>query len=188
MNQYRIYLKSELGKLGNSGNAKWFLQTIPEQSLTRYGLPVVVKQLTERFASQEEVNSFVDSLSDADLASLTKTCDHEWRKNGVFDKLHRHSVWREDTVPVERIDVQQAEEHLAWLFERNGFQLTRVTKDSELWKHKPYAEWKADAPVHFPVALGRLRSGRWKLFDGIHRAIKLVQMGKESIHVCFCED
>jgi hypothetical protein len=184
---YRIYLKGELAKLGNSGDAESFLKTIPEQSVSGYGMPTVVEQLVARFSSQQKVTSFVDAIADADLVSLNKACS-QWRDNCVFDKLQRHFVWREDTVPIERIDVKQAEERLGWLFKQNGFQLTRIAHDPELRKHFPYSAWKADDPVHFPMALGGLRSDRVRLFDGIHRAIKLVQMGKDSIRVCYYVD
>lgn len=108
MDQYRFYLRGELGKLGNRGDAKWFLESVPQQSLTQYGIPGVVEQLVARFSTQENVDSFVDALADADLESLTKICS-QWRNNSVFDKLQSHSDWHLDTVPLNLIDVPQAD-------------------------------------------------------------------------------
>ncbi|MCI0747612.1 MAG: hypothetical protein L0Y58_19575 [Verrucomicrobia subdivision 3 bacterium] len=185
--QFRIYLKSELSKLGNQGNGCWFLGCVSSEVLNLCGVPANLDDLVEAFHSQERVNTFVDSLADTKLELLTKTCDQEWRKNGIYDELKNHSDWREERVAIGSVDVRQAEPELpiAAIFKRNAFQLTRIADDPELWTHKPYAEWDLNAPVFFPIFLGRYKSGRWKLFDGIHRAIHLARRGEDTITVYF---
>ena len=185
MKQLRIYLKSELGKLANKEDGSWFLGCISMDLLKASGMPIDLYQLVQAFASQEKVNSFVDALPDASVESLAKTCDRDWRKNGVYETLTGSSVWSEKAVSVGLIDVQQAEPNLRYIFERNNFQLKRIAADAELWTQEPYSQWDLNSAVGFPILLGRFKAGRYELFDGIHRAILLAQRGEEIIAVCF---
>jgi len=146
--QFRIYLKSELGKLGNQGDASWFLRCVSSEVLKMCGVPADPIDLAHVFGSQERVNAFVDSLANPKLEMLTKSCDREWRKNGVFEKLTNHSAWREELVSVHLIDVQQAEPRLAYLFRRHAFELKHIAGDCDLWTHEPYAGWNLISPVH----------------------------------------
>src|SRR5207244_349689 len=99
---------------------------VSPELLCASGMPTEVTDLVNAFSSQERVNRYVDSLPDERLKALTRSCDEDWRKNGVFEKLTRHSAWKEDQVPVDLIDVQQAERHLANIFKRCEFQLKRI--------------------------------------------------------------
>jgi hypothetical protein len=187
MNPFRIYLRSELGKLKNHGDASWFLESIQPEVQKACGFEDSPTQLVNAFSTQENVDTFVQSLSDDQVQVLTKSCDEDWRNNGVFNKLSRHPVWSEATVPVGLVDVQQAESQLAHIFVRHGFRLTAIVGDPELWTQKPYAGWSLDAVVPFRIGLGQLGSGRYKLFDGIHRAILLCRQGAQSLELCFYE-
>lgn len=129
----------------------------------------------------------MQTLNDPQAQALTESCDKDWRKNGVFEKLSCHATWAEAIVPMSLVDLQQAEPQLAHIFERHGFRLTGIVSDPELWTQKPYVGWNLDAAFHFHVCLGQLNSGRYKLFDGIHRAILLCRQGAESLEICFYE-
>jgi len=185
MKQFRIYLKSELGKLKNQGDARWFLQSIPSTILSMCSIPTNHEQLVSVFSSQEKVDAFVAGLSDDLLRALTKACDQNWRRNGIFDKLSRYNSWLESSVPVGAIIVQQAEPRLAYIFERHQFRLTSIVGDRELWTHEPYANWDVDARIYFRTCLGSFNSGWYKLFDGIHRAILLSRQGAQHIDLCY---
>lgn len=187
MNPFRVYLRSEFGKLKNQGDASWFLKSVQSHVLETCGLKHDPAELVSTFSAQGKVDEFVETLSDQQAEALTNSCDKDWRKNGVFDKLSRHSAWAEETVPTSLVDVQHAEPQLAHIFARHEFRLTGIVSDPELWTQKPYAECNLDATVGFRVVLGRLKSGRYKLFDGIHRAILLCRQGAESLEICFYE-
>lgn len=187
MEQHRIYLKSELGKLKDQGDASWFLKSVSSDVLKMCGMPLGVPAIVNAFSLQKDVNTFVDSLVDAKLKLLTKTCDQEWRKNGVYGKLTNHLVWEERRVPIDLVDVQQAEPGLAFIFQRHNFRLKDIVGDPELWRNKPYSHFNVAAEIQFPRLLGKHKSGRYKLFDGIHRAISLIQKGEDAILICFYE-
>src|SRR5262245_22599717 len=106
MIQFQVYLRSELAKLSDRSEAEWFLQSVSHEVLEVCGLPKVATELTETFHSQDRVDAFVASLSADQLRSLTKTCDHDWRKNHVYDKLSKPREWHEADIPIDSIDVQ----------------------------------------------------------------------------------
>ncbi len=80
--------------------------------------------------------------------------------NCVFRLLKRGLViiehaeprtWHEEDLPISSIDVQQAEPNLAFLFQRNGFGLSRLIADPELGQHEPYKSSGVGKSVHFPI-------------------------------------
>ncbi len=187
MRQFCTYLRSELGKLKNHGDAARFLSCIEPQVLETCQLQTDPAQLVIAFSTQEKVDAFVHVLSPDQLQALTRSCDLDWRKNGVFDKLSRHSTWTDESVSVDLVDVQQGEPQLGYIFQRHGFRLTSIAADGELWTQKPYADWNLDAAVHFSTGLGKLTLGRYRLFDGVHRAILRCRQGIQSLEICFYE-
>ena len=90
-------------------------------------------------------------------------------------------------VPVDLVDLQQAEPELAFIFERHAFSLKRIAGDYELWEKEPYAKWDSMSSILFPTCLGMFNSGRYKLFDGMHRAILLARRGEKAIRICYSE-
>ncbi len=188
MIQFQVYLRSELGKLSNRSEAEWFLRSVSHEVLEVCELPKVATELTETFRSQDKVDVFVGSLSADQLKSLTKTCDHDWRKNHVYDKLNKARDWQEADIPIDSIDVQQAEPSLGFLFKRNDFQLSRLVADPELGQHDPYKSSAVGKVVEFPICLALRINGRYRLFDGIHRGIQMARNGKKTIRVVYAAE
>jgi len=108
MIQFRVYLRAELGKLRNRGDAEDCVQKIG-RSLIKFGLRDNAPDLAELLHSQEAVDSFVAELTDEHAQHLTEVCSKCWRNNDVFDKLQLSTSWQEDDIPVERIKLQQSE-------------------------------------------------------------------------------
>ena len=188
MIQFRVYLRGELGKLANLAEAECFLRHVSNQAIRQCRLPTSASDLATRLNSQEAVDKFVESLSDEDSNLLTKSCDIDWHENGVFEKLNKTRQWIEAEVPIDFIDVQQAEKHLRSLFERNHFRLTRLIKDPELAEHDPYKNSGVNQAVLFPVCMAMMRGRRYRLFDGIHRAIQMARYGKEAIPLVYAKE
>jgi hypothetical protein len=185
MIHFRVYLRSELGKLSDIAQAQWFLHSVSSAVLQQCELPIVATELAARLGSQEEVDAFVASLRDDQLRSLTKTCDRDWRKNHVFEKLSKPRDWVEADVAIDSIDVQQAEHSLCPLFKRHDYHLSLLIKDPALGEHESYKSCGQNRVVAFPVCLALLSNGRYRLFDGIHRAIQMGRNGEQLIRLVY---
>jgi hypothetical protein len=185
MIQFQVYLRGELGKLSDRSQADWFLRSVSNEVLKECGLPIVVPELIEALGSQTKVDTFVLSRSADQLTSLTKTCDHDWRHNYVYAKLAKARTWHEADISIESIDVQQAESSLAFLFKRNDFQLSRLVVDPELEQHDPYKASGVGRFVEFRICTALLIHGRYRLFDGIHRAIQMARNGEHTLHIVY---
>jgi len=187
MNQFRIYLKSELRKLGNEGDANDLLGKVEKTKLAALGIPTDVCTLNNLFCSQKVVNDYVQGLADNTLRELTQLCS-EWRKNNVYDKLDNYFDWQEATVEVSRIFVQQAESHLAEIFKCDSGKLSSIVLNPELWRNRPYSEYRHGTIIEFPTCIAiRHDSDKYKLFDGIHRAIQMAYQGIKSINLCYAD-
>lgn len=84
MEQFVTYLRAELRKLGDEGDATG--------SLAKGGCPGVpslpgfVEGLMEVFASQPLVDEYVSGLGNADIVALTRCCSR-WRDNNLANDL-----------------------------------------------------------------------------------------------------
>ena len=96
MKQFRVYLQSELSKLSSREDASAFRKCVSPDVLKICNLPLDVDFLVESFSSEEKINTYLNSIDHSKWQLLTKSCDQEWRKNGVFDKLKNHSDWKEE--------------------------------------------------------------------------------------------
>jgi hypothetical protein len=127
---YRVYLRGELGKLRNSGDAADFLAAVDDGLLDRCGLPTDVAGVTSHFADQSLVDAHVEQLAPHLAAELADRCSRDWRRNSVADRLARGRAWRLESVPVREVLVVQAERALYELFTRHGHRLWEIVQES----------------------------------------------------------
>ena len=188
MEQYRVYLKAELGKLRNVSDGQNFLSTAgcPRES---FDVPRDVVVLSERFATQQLVDAFVDSLDYRALIDLTACCGL-WRRNGIARNLTRWQSTHFVDVPLEDVLLERAEEDLWPVFDRLGA-LTAIGKDDEVLAHPVYAAHSPNEPIDYRRCLARPEPGRqgvYRIFDGMHRAIQMLRNRETLIPLCVVED
>lgn len=185
MEQYRTYLRAELGKLASLNDANGFL--------TRSGCRVhelhLVRDagwLTQTFETQGKVDAFVEGLGDDALIQLTRCCSI-WRNNSVArELLPAQSVELLD-VPVAQILLRVAERDLEPYFARNGYRLTSIARDLGLLAAPPYRDQGPGEVVRFARCLAKRETetpDHFRIFDGMHRAIQLVRNGDPRIPLC----
>jgi hypothetical protein len=182
---YRIYLRAELGKLRNLGDARQFLAK-RRCPLDAFGLPETDMELIAKLEGQAAVDAFVDGLDLAAKRAMAQCCEN-WRGNSIARKLLGASSVSLRSVPVERLVVAAAESGYEYLFARNHWSLARVAADPELRRLKPYADFTPGILVAEPRCIAepaRPGAGSYRIIDGIHRAIHLVWSSRESIDLC----
>jgi hypothetical protein len=184
MNQFQVYLRAELGKLRQWGDACDFLDHVPPATLRTVGLPLHARDLTSRLESQDAVDQFVKSLSGESQKKLAETCSILWRDNDAYSKLTSSTKWSLNEVAIEAIRLQPAEPCLHPVFLELDFHLPRIATDPRILSHQAYASHKPGHPVDFATCLAKRHQHTYRLFDGMHRAIQLVRNGKDRIPLC----
>lgn len=185
MEQYRTYLRAELGKFGNVGDGQAFL----ERSRCRpedFNLVGDAEWIARGFASQDQVDAYVAGLSAIAMRELTGCCDR-WRGNGIARKLSPRQTPEFIEVPVENILLSQAEPSLGDVFRAHGFRLTEIAQDAQVLAAEAYCLRKPGDPVSFRYCLANPamdNDGMYRLFDGMHRAIQMFRNGDWQIPVC----
>jgi hypothetical protein len=188
MDQYRVYLKGELGKLKNRGDAEDFIAKSSWHP-GDFGLQRDAGQLMVCFPDQRAVNDYVESLDDAALIGLTWQCC-EWRRNppGSIMRPGQRLEWRR--IPVEEITLTDAERDLIPRFHALGRRLVAIAHDDLVLNRysrgrrarKSIAyEWLLAQPPTSP-------GGAYFLFDGVHRAVQMVVNGRKRIPLCVVFD
>ena len=183
MDHYRIYLRSELGRLCSRGYAEQFVQHVPREWLAANALPADRKGITKAFATQTRVDGFVAGLADPLLVELVQFCG-QWRGNDIATRLSPLQRHHETSVEAGGILLSPAEVELVHLFERNDWRLTAIATDPAVLASWPYHNYRRGEPVAFPVCLATAEDARFRIFDGMHRAIQLVRNGEQAIPLC----
>src|SRR5260221_6268684 len=182
---YRIYLRAELSKLRNRVDATDFISKsrCVHESL---GVPRTVDGLTGAFGDQVRVDAFVDRLDLAGKRSIAKCCEN-WRGNALARKLAAAGAAVLLSAPIDRLSIAPAEQGYEYLFARNGWSLVRIAVDAELVTLIPYSTYVLGTPVTEPRCVAEVDPGgsdRYRIIDGIHRAIQLVWNGSTAIDLC----
>lgn len=188
MEQYRTYLRAELGKLSDVGDCSELVRKAGA-SLADVDLPADPVALVQRFASQGLVDLFVNALDDRALMDLTACCG-QWRDNGIATKLSPTQHPGLHLVPTDRIRLNPAEPSLADDFARLDWELLAIARDEAIATADPYRTWQPGTTIAFGICLAdRDPAGadRYRIFDGKHRAIQMVRNGVKSVLLCVVE-
>jgi hypothetical protein len=182
---YRIYLRAELAKLKNRGDAKDFISkaTCAHDSLA---LSRTVDGLTETFGDQARVDAFVDGLDLAGKRTFAKCCEN-WRGNSLARKLAAANSAALLSAPIDRLLVASAEPQYEYLFARNGWWLVAIAADPELRTLTPYSGYLGGTQVTETRCIAEVaprHPDRYRIIDGIHRAIQLVWNDAPAIDLC----
>jgi hypothetical protein len=190
MNQFRVYLRGELGKLRNRRDAAAFIVAVESSELLGdIGLAADPESLSRQLDSQAAVDELVARLQPETLDALSKCCSNEWRANpDLYEQLTSSDTWTEKNVDVESILLKQAEPRLGQLFAELGYRLTAIAADRRVLSSHPYCLRTPGELVDYPICLAKRSSGTFRVFDGIHRAIQLVRNGQGQIPLCFSDD
>jgi hypothetical protein len=182
---YRTYLRAELAKLRNRGDAEDFIAKA-RCGCESLGLPRSVAELTAELGDQARVDAFVDGLDLAGKRTMAECCE-DWRGNSLAWKLAAARSAAVLSAPIDRLQIARAEQEYEYLFERNGWRLLEIAADPELRTLTPYSGYVPGAPVAEARCIAELNPGpnaAYRIIDGIHRAIHLVWSGAATIDLC----
>lgn len=175
MEHVRLYLRAELGKLRNLGDARCFL------ARSRCRPAPTAEAVVQMFATRRAVDEYVDSLDDAAVSVVAECCSM-WRRNGVADLLRGRRLQELVEVPISAVLLRQAEPELRQAFERNLWRLDAIARDPEVLLADAYCGHAPDESVEFRTCLSDPpESGMYRLFDGMHRAIQIARNGEPTI-------
>lgn len=150
---YRAYLRAELAKLRNVGDADAFLAKSGCDP-SRFGLNPSTAWITRAFNSQNRVDTFVAGLTSEQLVAFTRCCA-KWRENGIDDQLRRARRAEYINAPMTKILVARAERGLWEAFERDGWRLTEIARDPAVLGAEPYRAFSPGQEIAFRVCLAR---------------------------------
>ena len=184
---YQTYLRAELAKLRNGGDAADFIAR-SGCDVASVGTQMTVAALTGAFRDQAIVDALVGRLDLAGMRTIAECCQN-WRRNGAASKLAAARWATLETVPVEKLRLGGAESAIEYrlLWARNEHRLVAIAGDPELATLPPYRDWLANQAVEITRCLAGpdgFESNEYKVIDGIHRSIQLVWSGAKAIDLC----
>jgi hypothetical protein len=188
MEQFVTYLRAELRKLGDEGDAAAFLAKGGCSEVA--SVPASVQGLAEAFASQPLVDEYVFGLGDADLVTLTRCCGR-WRDNNIANDLSPGQAVETIDVAVGQILLRPAEKRLRSDFARLQWRLVAIAEDPFILEQPEYRDHKPGDCVDVPVCIAKPEAdepGSFRIIDGIHRAIQMYRNGQKHISLCVVRD
>ncbi len=181
---YFFYLLPELSKLRNPGDVKSLFQKVTMDELQKFNFPKSSEDVITFFSEKDRIIDYLRQLSrKEELTALLSVC---WRNNDVYSKLSRfdEKEWLTEKVEINSIFIQDAEGTLKSLFNKHNHKLVDIVNDGELWMNEPYRSW-SNHEIKYPVLLAmKFNEDRYKIFDGIHRAIWMVKTGYSQLCLC----
>jgi len=188
MEQFVAYLRAELRKLGDEGEAADFLA---KSGCTEVAsVPASIEGLMEAFASQPQVDEYVFGLSEADLVALTRCCGR-WRNNNIANDLSPGQAVETIDVAVGQILLRPAEERLQSDFARLAWRLVAIAEDPYVLEQPEYRDRQPGDGVDVAVCVAKPepdQPGAFRVIDGIHRAIQMQRNGQKTIRLCVVRD
>jgi hypothetical protein len=189
VDQYRVYLRAELGKLANVDDGRAFVEKSGCR-VEEFRLVADPVWLAQSFGSQRQVDAYVDVLDDLDLVRLTQCCD-SWRGNGIAGKLSRRQIPTCIEVRVGDVLLNQAEPWLGHVFRQHDGRLAAIAQDQRVLGADAYSRHRPGEEISYRVCLAnpvRNAEGTYRVFDGMHRAIQMVRNGDAQIPLCVVGD
>ncbi len=180
---HRVYLMGELGKFRDSQYVAQMLAAIDPDVLRAAGLIGTAEDLSTRFSTQSSIGSYVANLGRGKAMRLAVALSR-WRNNPVHLKAGDGSDWPVTAVPMREVLLSQAESRYAEAWAAHGWELERIASDPALMSLPPYTSYRPGREVEFPILLAELDQGRWRVFDGVHRAIQLYLNGEARLTLC----
>jgi hypothetical protein len=190
VNQFRVFLRAELGKLHDVQEASNFISAVrPPGLLKDLCLSADPAVLTRQLNSQAAVDELVARLSPQLVKTLSKRCGDDWRANpDLYHQLTSSDAWLEQEIEIKSIYLKQAEPDLRDVFAGLDYHLPAIATDAHVLSSIPYCYASPGDPVAYPVCLAKGSLGTYRIFDGMHRAIQLVRNGQQKIRICFSHD
>lgn len=188
MEQFVTYLRAELRKLGNEGDAADFLA---KGGCTEVGsVSASLEGWMEAFASQPQVDEYVFGLDNGDLVALTRCCGR-WRDNNIANDLSPEQMVETIDVTVGQILLRPGEPRLQSDFDRLQGRLVAIAEDQYILEQPEYRDRKPGDRVDVTVCVAMPepdQPGVYRVIDGIHRAIQMYRNGQKTIRLCVVRD
>ncbi len=160
-----------------------FVLEVDRSVRAKFRLDAPADQLSSTFTSQRLVDEFVANLGDDEAKGLMVDLSR-WRDNNVRRYLREARRWRLEQVPVDLVDIHEAEGDLKPLWHELKSSLVAIASDRRLLKHERYRSLPADKPVAYAELLTVPTGVRYFVFDGVHRAVQLVRGGEIQLSLC----
>ena len=90
-------------------------------------------------------------------------------------------MWRLEHVPIDEVDLNEAEGCLKSLWRKHRSRLVPIVSDPCLWQVDPYAGWSQRRFIEHPELLAVPSGERILVFDGVHRAIQMAWDGAAEL-------
>lgn len=143
-------------------------------------------ELGKPFQKQEsklKLKEFVNSLENEELWALLKLISEEYRKNGVFQLLFNSPNWNKDTIKIKDIKLGEVNDKVKpYLItaDYDPLRFKELLMDNleveELKEFKPKNVQEEESVFIFTYI-----DGKYKIIDGIHRFMSLVQQGLNEV-------
>lgn len=134
----------------------------------------------------EDLDHLVKSLS-ASQAKLMCRYWSTYRKNSVYDFIKSGpDNWKGLTVSINNVHVEKVNNGVNALLEKNEWSLAKIVEDSEIGTHEEFKkQGEGEIDSRLSIFIAKKAGDKYKIVDGIHRAIRLGLDGKKEFEIIF---
>jgi hypothetical protein len=157
--------------------------TMTQQDVMR----AYIRDELSKYGPYEQTKAYTDAVADDRVVELCRVLS-KGRENDVFNKISTHQPWEISDVPVASIQVGLVNPTVNQLLLAHSRMLKAIAADANVTKHPEFAK-QSEMPLESRRSFAlKGPDGIFKLFDGIHRSIRLAADGAETIRLIYAPE
>ncbi len=146
------------------------------------------KYVTDEMSKFKNLGDLKDFVNTLEIEQMCQLCQwlSSWRKNNLCDFISKGpNNWSVKNVPISNIKVTRVNEEINPILEKHNYLLEKISQDKEICNHN---EFKSQGNINSKSLIARKRGDKFKVVDGIHRAIRLACDGTKELKLIYFEN
>jgi hypothetical protein len=138
-----------------------------------------------KFKNLGDLKDFVKTLETEQIYQLCQWLS-SWRGNILYDFIPKGpNNWSVKNVHISNIEITSVKDEIDPLFEKHNCLLEKISQDKEIWNHN---EFRSQGNINSKQFIAIKEGDKFKVVDGIHRAIRLACDGTKEFKLIYFED
>ena len=137
-----------------------------------------------KFKNLGALEQFVNILKTEQIDQLCEWLS-SWRENSIFNNISSGpNSWPIDKVHISDIEIKRVNDRVDPLLKRHDCMLEKISQDDEICTHD---EFRSQGNINSKQFIAIKEGDKFKIIDGIHRAVRLACDGTKEFELIYFE-
>jgi hypothetical protein len=146
---------------------------------------VMKKYVTDemsKFKNFDDLEGVVNSLTSEKIYEIGKWLS-SWRRNTLYSDIFGSPTnWLASTIAISNVELTNVKSEIDSLFKRHNYSLEEISRDREICTH---SEFRSQGEIKSKSLIAIKNGDKFKVIDGIHRAVRLACDGTKEFELMY---